>query len=417
MGSTDVAATSEAKAWLVTGAATATGLALGVLYIWSVVRAAIPDAWHWSNSEKALPYAVACLVFSLTMIPAGRLQDRWGPRLTASLGGVLTGCGCVLAGLSQASLTGFVVGFGLLSGAGIGFGYAAATPVAVKWHPAERTGLVAGLVVAGFGLAPVVAAPLTAWLLGYFAAAPWGGLHPVSAALVVLGGIFFVVVVALAQLLENPQGAQAGSPRSRVVDVSWRAMLQGGQFYLLWCMYFAGAAAGLTFVGVAQSLGKQSLGELAFLAVVVLAIGNAIGRIVAGALSDRIGRQVTLCLFFVLQSLTVATLYATRQSGSWPGLLTILFVLGASYGANLAVFPSVTKDLYGLAGFGLNYGFLFTAWGLAGLTMPWLNGRVQDLTGSEGWSYGLIEGLLVAAVGLTFVARKLDAGRTNEVAT
>ena len=57
----------------------------------------------------------------------------------------------------------------MFTGSGVGFGYAATTPASIKWFPPQRTGLIAGIVVAGFGLAPVVLAPLTAWLLDLFA--------------------------------------------------------------------------------------------------------------------------------------------------------------------------------------------------------------------------------------------------------
>ncbi|MCU0963427.1 MAG: hypothetical protein MUF48_25325 [Pirellulaceae bacterium] len=65
------------QGWLVTCAGTGINLALGILYAWSVIKAAIPDSWGWTHADKALPYSVACLVFSLAMIPAGRLQASW----------------------------------------------------------------------------------------------------------------------------------------------------------------------------------------------------------------------------------------------------------------------------------------------------------------------------------------------------
>ena len=95
---------SSRQGWVVTGAATGINLALGILYAWSVLKGGIPDSWGWSNASKALPYSVACLVFSLCMIPAGRLQDRLGPRGVATLGGILTGVGCIVASLSGSSL-------------------------------------------------------------------------------------------------------------------------------------------------------------------------------------------------------------------------------------------------------------------------------------------------------------------------
>lgn len=132
------------RGWIVTFAGTGINLALGVLYTWSVISKGVPAAWNWSETDKSLPYAIACLVFCLVMIPAGRMQDKIGPRIVATIGGVLVGAGLILASRTTSPL-GYILGFGVLAGAGIGFGYASATPPAVKWFPAAKTGLIAGL--------------------------------------------------------------------------------------------------------------------------------------------------------------------------------------------------------------------------------------------------------------------------------
>ena len=157
------AAAPKNLGWRVTFAGLGINLALGILYTWSVISKGIPSEWGWDEADKSLPYAVACLVFCIVMVPAGRMQDKWGPRLTASIGGVLVGIGFIVCSFTT-TLWIFVLGFGVLAGAGIGFGYASATPPAVKWFPAAKTGRIAGIVVSGFGLASVYAAPLARWL-------------------------------------------------------------------------------------------------------------------------------------------------------------------------------------------------------------------------------------------------------------
>lgn len=413
---------TERQGWTVVLAATGINLALGILYAWSVLKGGIPDSWGWTNAQKALPYSVACMAFALAMIPAGRLQDRIGPRWVATLGGLFTGAGCILAGLGGSSLTSFVVGFGVLAGIGIGFGYASATPPAVKWFPPRKTGLIAGIVVAGFGLASVYIAPLATKLLGAFATVAPGGVveKGVSQTMLVFGAGFLVVVCLLAQFLRDPPprpaGPAGGAPGSKAAlppDVPWHRMLATGQFYVLWIMFFAGAAAGLTFISVAQQLGKSALGDLAFLAVVVLAVGNAGGRIFAGFISDRIGRQWTLFGAFLFQACVVMALLGAKTGAGWPVILALVFLVGGLYGANLSLFPSAAKDFFGLKGFGLNYGLLFSAWGVAGLIMPWVNGRITDLTGSGDLSHYIIGGMLALGAALTFVSRSLARGAAS----
>jgi len=406
------------KGWRVTFAGTGINLALGVLYTWSVIKAAIPAEWGWTAAQKSDPYAIAIFVFALAMIPAGRLQDKIGPRRVASIGGVMVALGCILAGLAGSSYIGFVIGFGIFGGIGIGFGYAAATPAAVKWFPASQTGLIAGLVVAGFGLASVYIAPTAQVLLGAYG---------VSSTMIIFGVAFFIIVVSLAQFLRNPPpgyipvdlkadsrptGIAAARPP---VDMDWHQMIRTSTFWVFWTMYVFGAAAGLMVIGSAASMAKASLGESAFIAVVVLSVGNAGGRVLAGVVSDRIGRQWTLFLAFILQGVMV--LVPLFFTDNVTVLLIALLLIGACYGANLTLFPSATKDNFGLKSFGLNYGVMFTAWGVGGLILPRVAGMVKDMTGKEDIAFYIASGLMVCGALLVLVNQRMTKAqreRENE---
>ena len=405
----------ENHGWRVTFAGMGINLALGVLYSWSIISGGMEkEGWGWTQSQKSLPYSIACLVFCLIMVPAGRMQDRLGPRLVATIGGLLVGAGMLLASLMGASQAGYIIGFGVLAGAGIGFGYASATPPAVKWFPPAKTGLIAGLVVSGFGLASVYVAPLATWLIATV------GL---STMVMILGLGFLVVVVVLAQLLKPPPAgfqavrapagakARTDTPTPVKQDFTPREMLRTWQFYLLWFMYACGAGAGLMIISVARKLGKAEAGVIA---VVSLAIGNGAGRIIAGVLSDRLGRKATLALFFAFQAVLVMLL-SQAGAGSFLGgaaaLAIMAALIGANYGANLSLFPSITKDFYGLKNFGVNYGLVFTAWGVGGFMLALLAGKVYDgaivasMKGSFAFAYYCSAALLVAAAAATFLVR------------
>ncbi|MBN2506145.1 MAG: OFA family MFS transporter [Verrucomicrobia bacterium] len=396
------------RGWTVTFAGTGINLALGVLYTWSVISQGVPGEWGWTETNKSLPYSIACLVFCLIMVPAGRMQDRIGPRIVATVGGVLVGLGLILASQTTSPM-GYILGFGILAGAGIGCGYAAATPPAVKWFPASKTGLIAGLVVSGFGLASVYAAPLAKWLTSAY------GLPT----MVMSFGIgFLILVVGLAQLLAPPPKGYvpAGTPPAaasagpvRKQDFSPGEMLKTWQFYVLWFMYACGAGAGLMIISKLAKIALDQAGlALGFVLVAVLALGNGAGRIVAGTLSDRIGRKLTLFLCFVIQAAAILLLAVTRQ-GSFlanPVVMALLSALiGANYGANLALFPSLTKDYYGLKNFGVNYGLVFTAWGLGGFMLSLLAGKVYDQTHVFTFAYYCSAVLLAAAATVTFLVK------------
>jgi nitrate/nitrite transporter NarK len=406
---------SSNKGWWVTFAGTGINLALGVLYTWSVIKAAIPPEWGWTAAQKSDPYAVACFVFAISMIPAGRLQDKIGPRWVATIGGATVALGCIIAGLAGSSYIGFVVGFGVFGGIGIGFGYAAATPAAVKWFPASQTGMIAGLVVAGFGLASVYIAPTAQALLGAYG---------VSTTMIIFGVAFFVIVVTLAQFLRNPPegyvpiDAKADlrpttTAASRPpVDMNWRQMIRTSNFWMLWTMYVFGAAAGLMVIGSAASMSKAALGPAAFVAVAVLAVGNAGGRVLAGVVSDIIGRQLTLFFAFLIQGgVVLIPLYHGDDSIA---LLFAVTMIGACYGANLALFPSATKDHFGLKSFGLNYGVMFTAWGVGGLILPRIAGMAKDITGKEDLAFYIASGLMVCGALLALINLAIDRGKFSK---
>ena len=397
------------RGWSVAFAGVGINLALGVLYTWSVVSKGIPDAWGWSEAARSWPYSVACLVFSLIMVPAGRMQDRIGPRVVASIGGLLVGIGLLTA--SQTTTTfGFILGFGLLAGAGIGFGYASATPPAVKWFSAARTGLIAGIVVSGFGLASVYVAPLVKTLIR---------VYGLSTTLMILGIGFLIIVIGLAQFLRPPPrgyvptGTVPVAPGAAAVkdDYNPFEMLRTWQFYVLWFMYVCGAGAGLMVISkLAKMVDVQAGVSLGFVLVAILAVGNGAGRIIAGMLSDAIGRKATLFLCFVLQAVSIILLSQAR-TGNALGSNLVLGVLsaliGANYGANLALFPSITKDYYGIRNFGVNYGLMFTAWGLGGFMLSLLAGQVYDQTQTFTFAYYCSATLLVVAALMTLVIRPL----------
>lgn len=394
--------------WQVTLAGLGINLALGVLYSWSVISKGIPEDWGWSEADKSWPYSVACLVFCLVMVPAGRLQDKLGPRLVATIGGILVGVGMILASFTTTAV-GYLLGFGVLAGAGIGFGYASATPPAVKWFPGARTGLIAGIVVSGFGLASVYVAPLAKWLIGAYG---------VPTMTFVFGVAFLVIVCGLAQLLfPPPKGyVPAGSPPPQPVggkmkkeDFSWLEMMSTWQFYLLWFMYACGAGAGLMVIAKLAVIGVvQANIENGAILVVAMAVGNGAGRVIAGTASDKLGRQTTMVGCFVLQAVMIFLLSIAKEGSVFanvPALCAISAIIGANYGANLSLFPSVTKDYYGLKNFGVNYGLVFTAWGVGGFMLALGAGKLYDWYETFAFAYyGAIALLVVAAI-VTFALR------------
>jgi MFS family permease len=392
------------KGWVVTFAGVGLNLALGILYAWSVFSKQLTEpldkgGFGWTRTQATLPYTIAIACFALMMVPAGRLQDRLGPRIVASAGAVLTGLGLVVASFATPGMAfPAVAGFGLMAGTGFGLGYSAATPAAVKWFPPEKKGLITGLVVAGFGLAPVYIAPLSKHLLTTYG---------IGSSFRVLGIAFFLVTVALSQLIDNPPAAgraAPGSPSPAPPAGTWRQMVRSPGFYSLWLQYACAATAGLMIIGhLAKIVAVQSGNAIktGFLFVALLAIFNAAGRVVAGVVSDRIGRMITIAFVCILQAINM--IYFSYVSTA-PGFLFGSAVVGFAYGACLSLFPATTADQWGTSGLGLNYGILFTAWGVGGVFGPILAGRIADATGSYAAAYQIAAGLLMFAAFLAMLS-------------
>ena len=386
--------------WRVVAAGTGINLALGILYAWSIFKSAIEKDFGWDPARLNDPYAVCCLVFSFVMILGGRCQDRFGPKWTAVLGGVLVAAGLGISSQSSDYLV-WVLGFGVLAGIGIGFGYSAATPPALKWFPASMTGKVAGVVVAGFGLAPLYIAPLTDLLLKK------GG---VGFAALFYSLFFLISVCGLAMLLKNPEEkalvAGKNSPTPQVL-VQPLGLFVRKDFYLLWMIYFIASGAGLMVISSINGMAKKSMGEMAFLAVVVLALGNASGRVVAGFVSDKIGRKATLLGVTILQAICMLLAVPVTETLSFPILLVLLATaIGFHYGANLCLFPAFAKDLYGLKNFGVNYGILFTAWGAGGFVLSRLQQMLKASSGNFRSSFLVAAAFLVVGALLTLLLDK-----------
>ncbi len=151
--------------WTVVIAGLAINLILGVLYAWGVIAKALGSDWHWTKTQATLPFTVATVCFAGMMVFAGRCQDKFGPRLVATTGGIMLGLGLVASALVHSPIA-MALTFGVGAGLGIGLGYSATTPPAIKWFPPARKGVITGIVVSGVGLAAVYISPLTQYLLG-----------------------------------------------------------------------------------------------------------------------------------------------------------------------------------------------------------------------------------------------------------
>ena len=384
-------------------------LALGVIYAWSVFVAPFERDFGWTRTEVSVVFTIAILSVGSWFVVAGFLQDRFGPRRVAAAGGILYALGFFLASQTD-SLLWLYITFGALAGAGNGFGYAIPIPVCSKWFP-DRRGLAVGLVVGGYGAGSGIYGPLAREVL--IPAYGWQGTMQIS------GAIFLVMTLVAAWLLRNPpegykppaaapapaagSAPPAAAPAGR--DYATGEMVRTPTFYLLWIAYCLGSAAGLMVISQLVPVGTAAgLGAAAGLGLTIGAIGNTGGRVLSGWMSDTFGRLNTLRLMVLLSAVALPVFY--MFAGQVVLFYLLLVVIYYCYGTLLSVFASTCADFYGTRNMGVNYGLLFSAWGVAGIVGPVIAGRVYDATGEYEQAFYIAAGLAVVALAALMLARQ-----------
>ncbi|PYU16563.1 MAG: oxalate:formate antiporter [Acidobacteria bacterium] len=373
-------------------------LALGSLYAWSVFVAPLEKEFGWKRADTSMVFTYAVVVFAISFILAGRLQDRYGPFWVSITGGLLVSIGFFLCAYTS-SLNYLYICFGVLGGIGNGFGYATPIPVMAKWFP-DRRGLAVGLAVAGYGGGSAIFGPLSnLYLIPNFG---W------RSTFMILGGIFLVMTMIGSFLLKNPPAgykppgwtpAPAAKAAATTYDFSPGEVLQTPAFWFMLVAYALGTSAGLMVISqlvpFARSQGIPST-ALQTMTLLVGAIGNASGRIFSGWLSDTLGRLNTLRLMIAISAVAMPILYAVGSNVTL--LYVMVFVVYYCYGTQLSVNASTTSDFWGTKNAGINYGLLFTAWGAAGIIGPRIGGKFFDKY--HNYEYAFYTAAVLAAIAL-----------------
>jgi len=384
-------------------------LCLGAIYAWSVFTPYLTDPagpFGFSSTQTQIIFSVSLATFAVVMVLAGRWQARSGPRIVAMTGGAVLGAGYILAGLFGQSFWAQVIFIGLIGGAGIGLAYVCPIAVGVKWYP-DKKGLITGLGVAGFGFGALIWVQL---------AGSWGGLLEnlgVLRVFLIYGIVFAIaVIVGSIWMVNPPEGwvlkgwkppKPAGKGKGKAVvktDYVPGEMLRTPQFYAIWGMFIFSSMAGLMTIGNIKLFGIDALQARAGLTAeqasavagiamaVFYSLANGIGRIAWGTISDKIGYKLSLVIMCAIQGVVMLLFYL--MGGTSVLLYLAALLIGFNFGGNFALFPMATADMFGAKNLGLNYGFVFTAYGVGGIVGPVLAGVLRDAslrsgTGLQGW--------------------------------
>ena len=369
--------------------------------------ASLEKEFGWKRADTSMVFTIAVVVFALTFIVAGRLQDKFGPFWVSLTGAILVSLGFFLCAFTHSLMYLFIC-FGVIGGLGNGFGYSTPIPVMAKWFPDKR-GLAVGLAVGGYGAGSALFGPLANLYL-----IPKYGVHTTF---MILGGIFLVMTVIGAFLLKNPPPGykpEGWTPAPATARASATTqeftpseVLRTPAFYFMWIAYALGTSAGLMVISQLVPFAKSvhiPSAALLTLTLVVGAAGNAGGRILSGWMSDALGRLNVLRLMIAVSMISMPLLYLAGSNVTF--LYVMVFIVYWCYGTQLSVNGSATADFWGTKNAGMNYGMLFTAWGVAGIIGPRIGGVLFDKYHNYQMAFYTAAVLAAVALLAEFMARR-----------
>ncbi|ABF42923.1 major facilitator superfamily (MFS) transporter [Candidatus Koribacter versatilis Ellin345] len=393
--------------WLIAVAAVIMQICLGAVYGWSVFVKPLVGGEHWTLTEVSLNFTIALAFLGVGTVIGGLWLDRVGPRMVATVAGVLYGIGYIVAsiGVKNHSLTVLYIGYGVLSGVGMGMGYICPVATIAKWFPDLR-GLMTGVAVAGYGAGALIMSPIAAKLI-VSRGIPYTFLG--------MGIVYGVLVILTAQAYENPpegwrpvgwQPTSAVSKSATTETFTVAEAMRTWQFWLLFAMLFLNTSAGIMIISQASPMAQQIVGLTAISAagiVGLISIFNAAGRVFWAWMSDLIGRgtvyfllfAIQAVIFFALPHLTTRALFATAVA-----------IVGLCYGGGFGTMPSFTADFFGAKFMGGIYGWILLAWGAAAIPSPLMIAHIRQTTGQYRQAIYVIGIVMVVSLVLPILARK-----------
>ena len=390
-------------------------LALGSVYAWSVFLKPVIAVYHVSRLQANLTFSIVLLALGVTAGFGGYLNSRFGPRVIATLGGILYGLGVLLAAFAAPNIFILYLTFGIIGGIGIGLGYIVALAMLIKWFP-ERRGFITGLAVAGFGAGALITSPVAATLITSV------GL---GMTFLYLGIAYLVVIVIVAQFFRSaPEGyAPAGwTPTARQqTDRSRREYtlpeaLRLPRWYVLWLILALNVTAGAALISVASPLAQKFTGVgavTAALLVSVIGIFNGAGRLFWGWLSDGIGRPFAFLSIFLIQAIVFAILPSIT---TFAVLLIPVAIIALCYGGGFGTMPAFAADFFGPKNAGTIYGAMLTAWSAGGIVGPILIASFGTTTNPDyATPLYIIAGIMLVSAALPLIARALARRRGDIV--
>ncbi|MBP1919421.1 L-lactate MFS transporter [Youngiibacter multivorans] len=413
---------NKTNRWLILFTGIFANLCVGAALAWSVFRKPLMVLFGASVSQVTIPYTLSLALMPISMIIAGRIQDKRGPKLAMFIGGLILSASYFLSGYAT-NIQFLYITYGILGGASLGAVYSCTVVNTVKWFPDKR-GLAGGLIAAGLGAGSIIFAPLGVSLMKIYS--------PLITFQIF--GVIFLIVISFASIFAvsppagyKPEGwtppisnlASINSASS--IDKSWKDMLKDPLFYIAWVALVLACVSGLMIIGHAATIGQEVVGlspAVAAIGVSILGIANASGRAVWGIVSDKLGRFPTVSLIFLVSALSMFLL--SYMASTFLVFVISIVGIGSCYGGFFGIYPAITGEMFGLKNMGMNWGVMFTAFAPAAIFGPLLAAQVRVNYGDYSWAFIIAGGLSILGIILTryaqSVVKKNENSKNNKVA-
>ncbi len=376
-----------------------------LLYAWSVFIKPLNAEFGWSRADISMAFSICVLAFGLITFIAGKMSDKYGPRIVVAIGAILLGVGFFSAGFATSKMHLYLT-FGLIAGLGGGLVYLPPIATAPKWWP-DRRALATGFAVVGLGLGSFIMAPLATSIINNPAYGWRYVFYFVGIAMGIMG-LLSAACLSVPPKGWKPKGWTPPAPSAdqgvvkETRDFTFSETIRTPQFWMLYVGYFCGAFAGLMVIGHIAGHGIDSGLQPMQAAMVVstLAVFNAATRILIGYAADKFGAKASLVTIMAVQVAAMALLYPAGKDVVFLGVIAAL--IGWNYGAMFTLFPSTCLHYYGPTSQGANYGLLFTSFGFAGFVGPYVGGMLKDIT--KSYYVPFIVGAVVVAIAVLMIA-------------
>ncbi len=392
---------------------------VGAAYAFSVFVKPLEAEFAWERSQTTLAFSFAMFLFGFFTFVGGYIVDRFGPKMTFIVGGLMMALSQVLSSQIN-SIGGLILTYGILLGTGIGLVYGAVTvPLMTQWYPDKKNrGFAIGISLMGMGLGGLIAAPVWSACIESFG---WRSTYMGT------GVIFVAVLGIVASIIRYPTSDlkfdeekgwivtetshSDSKKRSKVIpdsDFRFGEALQSPYLWLMGFLFFLTIFGGLMVVSQLKAFAVEAVPagaglpeKTATALVMALAVCNGLGRPSWGFLSGKVGIKNCLIICPLIMGLSMAIL--AFGSGSFViGLGAIC--CGFAFGGTLALVPIMTAALFGSTFVGRIYGVVYLiGFGLGGFFGPPVGGKIQEVTGSYDTAFLISVGMTVLAAILSVV--------------